>query len=167
MTEAFIQYLYYFHGPNDYFECHEVLEEHWKKEQKKQDIWVGFIQLAVSLYHMRRGNYKGAKKTIDRSSAIFKQHFSEIEQLGIDPEVLYKQTLSIKKQIQEKQSYQCFVLPFRDAGLQKEIENRCQEGGYTFGSPDCLNEQIIHKHRLRDRSHVIAARVDAFTKRHP
>ena len=29
--EAYIEYLMYFHGNRDYFECHEVLEEYWKE----------------------------------------------------------------------------------------------------------------------------------------
>ncbi len=30
---AYLDYLVYFHGHRDYFECHEVLEEYWKKDQ--------------------------------------------------------------------------------------------------------------------------------------
>ena len=29
--EAYTDYLCYFHGARDYFECHEVMEEYWKE----------------------------------------------------------------------------------------------------------------------------------------
>lgn len=49
--KAYIDYLVYFHGLRDYFECHEVLEEHWKKDDKaeRKKYWVGLIQIAVAL----------------------------------------------------------------------------------------------------------------------
>ena len=56
--QKYIEYLVHFHGDRDYFECHEILEEYWKKidNGNKESIWVGLIQLAVANYHHRRKN---------------------------------------------------------------------------------------------------------------
>lgn len=165
IDEAFFDYLYYFHGPHDYFECHEVLEELWKKEHKSCDLWVGFIQLAVSLYHMRRGNYRGAKKTIHRANQIFKQNMTSIAKLGLNPTVLNEQTSLLEKQITKNEPYQSFSLPIVDKILQKTVEKRCLANGYSFGGADCLHPDIIHKHTRRDRTDVVNARLKALNEK--
>ncbi len=62
-AKAYIEYLAHFHGTRDYFECHEVLEEHWKAVDPKNrsSVWVLLIQIAVSMYHARQ--YKRSKNT--------------------------------------------------------------------------------------------------------
>lgn len=49
--QAYIEYLEYYHGARDYFECHEVLEEYWKENPSSplSAAWVGLIQLAVAM----------------------------------------------------------------------------------------------------------------------
>ena len=47
----------------DFFECHEVLEELWTEttgEEKK--FYQGLIQAAVALFHFGNENYGGARK---------------------------------------------------------------------------------------------------------
>ena len=67
----FIDYCAYFNGNEDYFECHEVLEEYWKvvAPGEKLHPLVGYVQLATGMYHWRRENFDGAarilKKAID------------------------------------------------------------------------------------------------------
>lgn len=85
---AYIDYLVYFHGDRDYFECHEVLEEYWKEHpgDPLSGIYVGLIQVAVALYHQRRGNRNGAVKMLKQ--AIRGLHNPLVEQLGINGEQL-------------------------------------------------------------------------------
>lgn len=66
---AYIEYLAHFHGSRDYFECHELLEAHWKLEQnhERKVIWHGLIQVAVASYHERRGNFAGAVKMMEQA----------------------------------------------------------------------------------------------------
>lgn len=54
----------------EYFDCHETLEELWKdyKESDREAIQ-GIIQLAVGYYHLKRGNKPGALKLFERGSA--------------------------------------------------------------------------------------------------
>ena len=45
----------------EWFECHEVLEELWNGEQGLvRDLYQGILQVAVALHHWRNGNYGGA-----------------------------------------------------------------------------------------------------------
>ena len=68
--KAYILYLVHFHGDRDYFECHEILEEHWKEMDPKDRMshWVGLIQIAVAVYHERRENRQGAIRTLTKAT---------------------------------------------------------------------------------------------------
>lgn len=84
--QAYIEYLLHFHATRDYFECHEVLEEHWK--QTKEHIWIGLIQLAVGMYHYRRGNIAGAKRMVTKAIRACQKEKQAYEALGIHVEQL-------------------------------------------------------------------------------
>ena len=87
--KEYIQFLTHFNGDRDYFECHEILEEYWKKSNdlKKDSIWVGFILLAVSRYHHRRGNFKGAKRTLEKAMNILSLLDFKQSLLGLDESI--------------------------------------------------------------------------------
>ena len=70
--EDYLSFLVHFHGTRDYFECHEILEEYWKETAPKErdSHWVGLIQIAVALYHERRGNKQGATRTLTKAIEI-------------------------------------------------------------------------------------------------
>ncbi|WP_059054186.1 DUF309 domain-containing protein [Paenibacillus senegalimassiliensis] len=71
----YVAYLVYFNRDRDYFECHEVLEELWL-EQNYDPLYKGLLQVAVGLFHARRGNRLGARKML----------VSALERLGPYPE---------------------------------------------------------------------------------
>jgi len=54
----------------EYFDCHETLEELWKdyKEHDREAIQ-GIIQIAVGFYHLKRGNQAGTLKLFERGGA--------------------------------------------------------------------------------------------------
>ncbi|NPV56193.1 MAG: DUF309 domain-containing protein [Anaerolineae bacterium] len=50
-----------------YFEAHEALEAAWKEETGAfRDVYRGILQAAVSYLHIRRNNYRGARKMLAR-----------------------------------------------------------------------------------------------------
>jgi hypothetical protein len=49
-----------------FFEAHEVLEGVWVRRRDKG--LQGLIQVAVALYHIQRGNVRGARTMIDRAT---------------------------------------------------------------------------------------------------
>ena len=83
----YIQFLAHFHGDRDYFECHELLEDYWKKtdSRNKNSIWVGFILLSVSLYHHRRNNFSGAQRTLATAIKFFELQPDTLTKLGVNP----------------------------------------------------------------------------------
>ena len=85
--EAWLDYLFEFHATRDYFECHEILEEYWKSVPEgdpDRGVWVGLIQLAVALYHHRRGNRAGALKMYRGAAARLRPE--ALDRLGLDGE---------------------------------------------------------------------------------
>ncbi|KPC99353.1 hypothetical protein LR69_02339 [Geobacillus sp. BCO2] len=78
---AYIEYLVHFHSDRDYFECHEILEEHWKQDGRNKG-WLVLIQMAVAFYHYRRGNTSGALRLIRRARALLDEAQEMIRRLG-------------------------------------------------------------------------------------
>jgi uncharacterized protein len=160
----YIQYLVHFHGDRDYFECHEILEEYWKEysNQDKDSIWVGFILLAVSAYHHRRANHRGAIRTLEKAIKIFRLQEESLSKLGIDHLLLFPMLDKKLTEIENGDSYTSFQLPISDPSLLATCINKCADQGFQWGNiSDLSNEGIVHRHKLRDRSSVIAERLEA------
>ncbi|MER3447467.1 MAG: hypothetical protein C4291_11795 [Candidatus Dadabacteria bacterium] len=50
-----------------YFECHEFLEEVWRKKKGREKAFLrGLIHSAVAFYHLEYGNYGGAASYLNR-----------------------------------------------------------------------------------------------------
>ncbi len=51
-----------------FFECHEVLELEWKADlAPHRTLYQGMLQAAVTLHHVRRGNWQGATIMLRRA----------------------------------------------------------------------------------------------------
>lgn len=160
--KPFIDYLVHFHGLRDYFECHEILEEHWKSVPKDQPKlhWVGLIQIAVALYHQRRGNFPGALRMMNSAVNIIQKEHKEITALGLDSTQLLKQIHSREDEIEQGKPYTSFNLPINDSKLLQQCEKECKDIGCKYGLPSDLdNEYLVNKHTLRDRKPVIDERL--------
>jgi predicted metal-dependent hydrolase len=49
----------------EFFECHEILEAAWMEAADEEKIFLqGLIQVAVSFYHLRRGNFPGSHRLL-------------------------------------------------------------------------------------------------------
>lgn len=162
--KEYLQFLVHFHGDRDYFECHEILEDYWKRTDSgnKESIWVGLILLAVSTYHHRRGNFNGAKRTLEKAVNIFSEQEGAIAKLGLDGSQLQSLLIERLASIKKAESYQSFNLPICDSKLLDICIKNCEKAGFPWGSgSDMLNCSIIHRHILRDRSSVIEERIKA------
>lgn len=159
--KEYIQFLTHFHGDRDYFECHEVLEEFWKKtdSRNKDSIWVGLILLAVSSYHHRRGNFNGAKRTIEKAVKIFEAQVNEIKKLGLDKQLLSELVKNRFVVIDGEGAYDSFNLPIFDPALLELCKKSCIAAGFQWSAAsDLTNKQLVHRHKLRDRTDVIHER---------
>jgi uncharacterized protein len=166
--DAYIDYLVYFHADRDLFECHEVLEEYWKQlnTEENSEIWVALIQVAVGLYHERRGNRAGAYKMLN--SALSKLRSQDIAQFGLDKDQLLSQleTRVGNLNADDAQIYRDFDLPLKSAELLQTCLIRAAERNIIWLSPsDFTDKYLINKHTLRDRSAIIQSRFDELEKR--
>ncbi len=58
----------------DWFECHETIEELWTDEVGEvRDLYQGILQVAVALYHWRKGNFCGAVSLLSGGAAYLRQ----------------------------------------------------------------------------------------------
>ncbi len=159
--DAYVEYLYHFHTTRDYFECHEILEEFWKNRELSygHPVWVGLIQIAVSMYHHRRGNFGGAIKMLSRAIEILHENRACLQELGLDHDRMIEQ-LEHRLHVQQQQTpYSSMNLPLRDEDLQRCCERLAESRGRLWQQPSDLNNPyLINKHTLRDRSKVIETR---------
>lgn len=158
IPKALLDYLVYFHAERDYFECHEILEEYWKNppHQENRDIWVGLIQIAVGLYHQRRGNIDGAKKML--TSCLVRLIPAELDALGFEGDELRSKIAGRLHDIESGLPYTDLNLPLKPE-LDELCKTYCSKEGRIWLSPtNFSNTFLLHKHKLRDRSDVIAER---------
>ena len=145
----------------DYFECHEILEEYWKRKDpgNKESIWVGFIQLAVANYHHRRTNFIGAKRTLEKAISIFKSQPEAVTQAGLKYTLLLKELNDRLSEIEKRAPYVSMLLPIQDSILLDESKHLCRQKEVDWGRhSDLTNDALVHRHKLRDRTSVIAER---------
>ena len=162
--EQYIQFLVHFNGDRDYFECHEILEEYWKEsnDKKKDSVWVGLILLAVSRYHHRRGNFRGAQRTLEKAIKILSLHQNVLSKQGLDVSVLFQLLSKLQREIENKEIYQSINLPVTDSFLLKACRKECENRGFNWGQKSNIeDESIVHRHKLRDRTIVIEERLEA------
>ncbi|MCY9515866.1 DUF309 domain-containing protein [Paenibacillus apiarius] len=170
--KPYIEYLLHFHGSRDWFECHEIMEELWKAEPsaERKQWWLALVQIAVGLYHERRGNMAGAIKML--SSALSHARPVPWCDLGLDGERLLSQlqikltevnsALAAGRRMQASPDYEEWNLPIADPELRERCKELCEQRGWMW----CLTnshvmDEVVHRHKLRDRQDVIAAREEA------
>ncbi|QQE75989.1 DUF309 domain-containing protein [Brevibacillus composti] len=159
--EAYVEYLVQFHAERDYFECHEILEEYWKESPpgERQAVWVALIQIAVSLYHQRRGNFAGALKMMRSAIAGIMREKAAVKALGLDVDSLLAMLRLAAAQQEARQPYRSISLPIADPALLEACRTICADRGLSFDrESDLQNEFLLHKHTLRDRSDVVEER---------
>ena len=75
--ERFVHFVVLFNVDEDYFECHEVMEELWLEEGRNR-LYQGLLQAAVGLHHWRNDNYSGAVKLFSQAENKL-VHYSDTE----------------------------------------------------------------------------------------
>lgn len=123
IPREFFMFLYLFHTKRDYFECHEILEDYWKKKPvgQRDIVWRVLIQLSVGLLHYRRHNYIGAKKLIKKARYHLPVCCHELRQLGIDDIRLDCLLHRLLKRLENKRPYTICYIPVRDAVKKKKV----------------------------------------------
>ena len=159
----FVQFMVYFNNNQDYFECHEVLEEYWKSipHSDKNHPLTAYILLATGMYHWRRDNLAGAIRTLrkaEKKIAAFPVEYVE--------EINFQQLLANVQHsvelVEKGLPFESFSFLLTSPHLQTTVGLAQQSMPLLpFGS-----EAVIHKHMLRDRSDIQRARDEKKKGRH-
>ncbi|PYE52356.1 DUF309 domain-containing protein [Paenibacillus barcinonensis] len=124
----YIDYLIYFNRDQDYFECHEVLEELWL-ERDREPLYKGLLQVAVGLYHYRNGNLRGGLMMLQSSLELMEAYPNVM--LGIRLGELKEQVGRLVKQLLASKSgsleYRDLSIQIEDKSLQQHIQIRSSE----------------------------------------
>ncbi|MBP3039005.1 DUF309 domain-containing protein [Bacillaceae bacterium Marseille-Q3522] len=166
--KEYITFLVHFHGDRDYFECHEILVEYWKNIDKgnKKSVWVGLILLAVSCYHYRRNNYNGAERTLQKAISLLKNCEEELGKLAVDVRKLRSIMKKQLTQIQDRKHYSNIHLPLTNPALIALCIKQCKEKNFKWcQNTDIFPAEIVHRHKKRDRTKVLASRKEALRER--
>jgi uncharacterized protein len=149
---SFVLFLSYFNRNRDYFECHEVLEEHWKDVApgERHHELVGFIQLATGLYHWRRGNFRGAQTILKKAEAHLLMHPSSDYYDGIDIANTLEKLADCRTAVAHQHAFSPFEIVITDSQLLAEVQ--------AVTLPTYSEQFIMHKHTLRNRDDVILLR---------
>jgi uncharacterized protein len=152
----FVQFISHFNGDRDYFECHEVLEDYWKEidPRNKDHILTAWIQLATSLYHWRRQNFTGAIRTMHKAISKMDSSRHSIFFEGIDYDDLLDCMNSAYHAMKEKKPFSPFKLIIQDNSLKNTLNMTVMDEQYKLTD----SYELIHKHMLRDRSHILKER---------
>ncbi|QLK86118.1 DUF309 domain-containing protein [Staphylococcus sp. 17KM0847] len=166
MQHALIDFYYQFHTKQHYFLCHDILEEAWKAQPhySKNDMIVSLILFATASYHYRRQNFIGARRLYQKAYDIVEPYDDDsvMLQLGIEASQ-YRSQLNMLIEATHSQ------LPFSPIALPitHDMKKALKRSYPTYYWCDTLiqSENIIHHHKYRDRSDVIAARKTAWALR--
>ncbi|MGL4523229.1 MAG: DUF309 domain-containing protein [Bacilli bacterium] len=151
--EVFSTYVNLFHAERDYFECHEVLEEHWKSiGEKKSSPWVFFISFAVANYHWRRSNFRGALKSFTFSKQLFQETKSQLALFPVNLITLEQLVEECLDKVKKSEPYEQTFLPLTQHTLQTAPEKNYTADEYAY---------LCNKHTLRNRTDVIQERTRA------
>ncbi|WP_432359130.1 DUF309 domain-containing protein [Sporosarcina sp. UB5] len=154
----FFNFIVYFNRNQDFFECHEVLEEYWKSipGYSKNHPLTAYILLSTGLYHWRRGNVDGAYRTLVKAKERFLTfnkhdiHYTE----NINYKQLVQDTETSIEKIRKGESFTPFLIVITSESLKESVEEIAQ----TMELLPVGSEAVIHKHMLRDRSDILEER---------
>ena len=154
MHPLYVDFYAYFNGNQDYFECHEVLEEYWKEiaPGDKDHVLVGLVQLATGMYHWRRSNFHGAAKILTKAVHNITSNAPSIFLQPLNLFSLEKQILHAISQVEQHKPFHSFEIDIIDLELKRLVDKRIRE------QPPIDAHFLLHKHKLRDRTEILKAR---------
>lgn len=154
----FVNFIVYFNRNQDYFECHEVLEEYWKSipNRDKNHPLTAYILLSTGMYHWRRSNLNGAIRTLEK--AMVKLPVFEVDAPAFTEKIDFHQLLhdleNAISRLKQKLPFEPFPIIVQSSTLTNLVLIAEQSMDLLpFG-----DDAVIHKHMLRDRSDILRVR---------
>lgn len=162
----FIKFIAYFNENQDYFECHEVLEDYWNlvAPRDRTHPLVGYLQAAVALYHWRRGNFRGAAKLLAKAGVPLRKAHNENSPFsdGVDLPAFLRDLREAREAVDGERPFTPFPIRITDPVIRNAVSDLTRSGAV----PDLTGARLIHKHMLRDRSHILLEREKRRSSRH-
>lgn len=154
----FVKFIVYFNENQDYFECHEVLEEYWKSlsDSTKDHLLTAYILLSTGMYHFRRGNNIGARKTLQKAYTKMMTHSENFPDFidGIDFNHLCNNLEHTINRLDENKPFKSFQIQINS----QDLELLTNTMKHSIDLLPLGSEEVIHKHMLRDRSDILRIR---------
>lgn len=152
----FVDFCAYFNARKDYFECHEVLEEYWKDVAPAERLHplVGYVQLATGMYHYRRGNVVGAARILAKANNNLQANSDSPFVEHVDLVQLLKDLALTRTRIKANEPFHSFTIQLTSDALQQLVDTKAAR------LPIQEEHYVLHKHMLRDRSDILAARAE-------
>jgi len=154
----------------DYFECHEIMEEAWKSkaERSKEDPEVFLILMAVGEYHYRRGNIAGAVKSYRKALSIFASRPFRLEEGGLEPSIISVMERRLANMHDVR--FSPLEFPLTQNTLMKLNSTYLPEMPYESFLEwrkvrHVTDEFTVNKHRMRDRHQIESDRKATLKKR--
>lgn len=166
MRDALIEFYYQFHTKQHYFLCHDILEDAWKSQVQysKNDLVVSLILFVTASYHYRRNNLQGAYRSYVKAAKVVAQYNDkDLEKHGLKALDYREQLHTLIDATSQAKPFSPIVLSLTPI-MQHAIESRYPD--YEWHADIVETPLIMHHHRYRDRSEVIAAREAALGMRH-
>ncbi|MFC7365675.1 MULTISPECIES: DUF309 domain-containing protein [Bhargavaea] len=162
----FIKFIVYFNENQDYFECHEVLEDYWNliAPRNRTHPLVGYIQASVALYHWRRGNFRGAAKLLTKAERLLcmAQEKGSPFSDGVDLAAFLRDLRKAAHAVDRGRAFEKFPIRVTDPIIRDAVADLAGTGEI----PALTGARLIHKHMLRDRSHIQSEREKRRSSRH-
>jgi predicted metal-dependent hydrolase len=97
--DEFLQRGIRFFNNQEFFECHETLEEAWGPERGQRRVFLqALIHLAVGFYHCERNNPEGASRQVRKGLRKLAAHLPYCE--GIDTGRLFREASAALENIE-------------------------------------------------------------------
>jgi hypothetical protein len=151
----------------DYFECHEILEEAWKEKGNftKEDVEVFLILIVTGEYHYRRDNLIGATTSYKRALKLYESNHYHFDHLGFEDSFIddiYKRFYKLSEKPFEPMQFPVKDWVYQDLyDLYEDEFDSYSQFTISILANVVRNKHITDKHRLRDRSDVVEARLQA------
>lgn len=128
-SPLYVSFFHYFNIEQDYYECHDLLEELWL-EEGREAYYQGLLQVAVGLYHLQNDNRNGAVKLL--ASALDKlESYPEAVWMGLYLDKLKQDVKQVLIRLQQEplrtEFFAPIVMKLADPLLKAKVDEMKQK----------------------------------------
>jgi predicted metal-dependent hydrolase len=150
LDKRWILYLYEFHVTRDYYICHDYLEEWWFEIDKpKHHLLGGFIQLAVGMYHYRRGSNNAARGLFEKALSKFIDNADKLIEYQVELSIIDDVRKLIDSDIDN--AFVDYNIPISKSLVQTVKAIAKSNNREMYQRSNLEDDQLINKHLHKNR----------------